>query len=205
MQDHAIAAFATSVEPLPDGPDAAAAIVAATSLLGGSVSGPAHASLAAWTTQRLERLLAARVTSLGGCGLDDAMLAYVALMVAKAGVTAATPDLEARLDAVRRAGAGDVWLWALAHDVYADESYRRLALGVPLPSLPSPRALAFLRLHQITGDMAWIASALEASAGVPVGPAGSTDVPRLVCELLQPEHAMLPPYELPLRLACHGA
>jgi hypothetical protein len=199
MQDHAIAAFRASVEQLPDGADAASAILAAASLLAGSVSSAANVSLAAWTTQRLERLMGASVTPPGDGGVDDATLAYVALMVAKAGVMAVPPDLEARLDVVRTSGAGDVWLWALAHDVYADDSYRQRALDAVRPEPPAQRALALLRCYQLTGDETWIAAAREVVTEAMAGPAGVRGTALIVCELMQPEQAVLPPYAFPLR------
>ncbi len=195
----ALALFLASAERLPDGLAASRALVAAATILNGAVSRSADgASLADWATRRLDRImLAAPPTARHACSADP-LLTYAALLLARTGAIAVRADLVARLEALMESHGGDVWLWALAHDIFADDRFRRLALAARLPNRPLKRALALLRLHQLTGDMQRWLHANRALARAPSDRFPAADTALLAAELMAPELAMLPPFECPV-------
>ena len=162
------ASFLVAAEPLPDGPQAAAAILAAASLLEGATFRTADtAALAGWAVQRLDRLVLAASSAEPDPCLAEQLLAYLELSLAKTGAVPVRADLPARLRAIRETHASDVWLWSLAHDVFADDRFKALALAARLPSRPLWRGLALLRLHQLTGDTRWVVKANRVVARAP--------------------------------------
>lgn len=198
MESQAIAGFLAAAEPLPDGPQAAAAILTAASILEGATFRTADAAaLAGWAAQRLDRLMRAASSTEPGPCVAEPLLAYVELSLGKAGVIPVRSDLPARLEALREAQASDVWLWSLAHDVFADDRFRALALAARLPSRPLKRAFALLRLHQLTGDTRWITDANCALSTAPNTRLPGRDTALLMAELKAPERAILPPFLLP--------
>lgn len=198
MESRAIAGFLAAAEPLPDGPQAETAILAAARVLVGVMSrSPDVAALAGWAAQRLDRLLPAASPAEPGARPADALLIHVALLLGRTGAVPVRADLEARLETLSETGAGDVWLWALAYDVFADERFKALALAARLPRSPLRRGFALLRLHQVTGDMRWVADANRLVARAPRVRLPGLDTALLVAELKAPESAILPPYLLP--------
>jgi Protein kinase domain len=190
MERQAIAAFLTAAERLTDR-EAAAAIVAAAGVLeGGRSRLPEVARLADWAARRLDRLMSA------SSSIADPHLVYAALSLVKAGVVTAPPDLLSQLEILHERHAGHVWLWALAHDVFADVRFKARALAARRPVGALKRAFAYLRLHQLTGDMTWVGEARRVveTARVRDQP---LDIALLVAELMAPERAMLPPYITP--------
>ena len=125
------------------------------------------------------------------------MVYAVALSLVQAGAVAVPADLPARLEALSRRGVGNVWLWALAHAIFADERYKGLALAARLPRKPLRRGFALLRLHQLTGDLHWIANANRQVARAPNIGLPALDTALLVVELKAPEMAVLPPFLFP--------
>lgn len=192
MEGQAIVAFLAAVEPLPDGPEAVAALVAAASVLDGAALRTAEAAgLASWAGQRLDRLTRASLSS-----KSDSLVTYAALALAKTGAIDTPVDLPARLETLSKKQAGDVWLWALAHDVFADARFAALAIAARLPSRPLWRGFALLRLHQLTGDMHWVTEATRLVARAPTVRLPARDTALLMAELKAPERAVLPPYSL---------
>ena len=102
------------------------------------------------------------------------------------------PTLEASLAKLDAAREGSIWLWALAHDAFARSDYKEFALAAARPRIPEARGFALLRLHQLTGDIHWIAAASRiAAAGrsravLPIRSA------LLMVEMETPERATLP-------------
>ena len=126
---------------------------------------------------------------------------HAALSLAKTGAVKARADLEDRLQALGDSGAGSVWLWASAYDVFADRHFKELALGARRPRDPLQRGLALLRLHQLTGDGCLIDAAEESLATtVAAGRCPSLDVALIVAELMAPHRAVPPPFLVPSRL-----
>jgi hypothetical protein len=205
MESKAIAGFLAAAEPLPDGPQAAAAILAAVSILEGATYRTADAAaLAGWATQRLDRLvLAASATENDPC-VAGPLLAYVELSLGKTGAVPVRADLPARLEALRGTQASDVWLWSLAYDVFADDRFKALALAARLPSRPLMRGFAMLRLHQLTGDTRWVIDANRLVARAPNIRLPERDTALLMAELKAPERAIPPPFLLPLVLTDPG-
>jgi len=198
MESRAIAAFLAAAERLPDGREAAAAILAAASVLDGALSrSPDAPALVEWAVRRLDRLMpAASSTERDGCRADP-LLTYVALALGKTGAVAVRADLPARLEALSETHAGTVWLWALAHDIFAEDRFKSFALAARLPSRPLRRGLALLRLYQLTGDMHWVADANRVVARAPSVRLPALDTALLMAEVKAPERAIPPPFLFP--------
>jgi hypothetical protein len=198
MESRAIAGFLADAEPLPDGPEAAAAILAAASVLEGAAFRTADAAaLAGWAAQRLDRLMQAPLSAEPNAYVAEPLVTYVALSLGKTGTVAVPTDLPARLEALSETQAGDVWLWALAHDVLADDRFKALALAARLPSRPLRHGFALLRLHQLTGDMRWVSDANRLVARAPNVRLPERGTALLMAELKAPERAILPPLLFP--------
>jgi hypothetical protein len=198
MMSTAIAGFLVAADAVTSGPEAAAALLAAVGILEGATPGREDgAKLAVWARDRLDR----RRREIPSTDPDPAMpepwsVAGV-LSLAKSGAIATPDDLVSRLEALRETQSGDVWLWALAHDVVADDRFRALALSSRLPSKPLGRAFAMFRLHQLTGQLSWVAHAARVAAAAPRSRLSDLDRVLLVAELKAPEQAMLPPHLVP--------
>ena len=198
MESRAIAGFLAAAERLPDGPEVGAAILAAASVLDGAMSrSPDAAELAGWAARRLDRLMLTPSLIGPDACISDPLLTYVALSLGKTGTVAVRADLPARLEALSEMHAGDVWLWALAHDIFGDDRFKALALASRLPSKPLRRGFALLRLHQLTGDMHWIADANHVVARAPTVRLPGLDTALLMAELKAPERVILPPFLSP--------
>jgi hypothetical protein len=94
-----------------------------------------------------------------------------------------------------------VWLWALAHDLHADDRFKRRALAARLPMRPLMRALALLRLHQLTGDIQLVAHARRVLARAPRVRFHAADTALAAAELMAPELAVPPPFACPISVA----
>jgi hypothetical protein len=199
MEGTAIAGFLAEAEGLPDRSAAGAAILAAASILEGAVSSSSDAAaLAGWAARRLDHLLLALPSTESDAGIADPSLTYLALALGKTGAVAVRADLPARLEALSGRHVDNVWLWALAHDLFADEEFKARALAARLPRTPLNRGFALLRLHQLTGDRHWVVDANRVVAKAPSVRLPALDTAILVAELMAPERAMLPPFPNPL-------
>lgn len=196
MESRAIAGFLAAAGRLRDGPQAAMAVLAAASVLDGNLSRSADSTqLADWAVRRLEQLMSAPSSAEARTYIAQPLLTYVALSLAKTGAVGVRADLPART--LSAAKAGNVWLWALAYDVFADDRFKALALAARLPRNPLRRGFALLRLHQLTGDSHWIAAVRGVVAGESAAPLPALDTALLMAELKAPEGAILPPYLYP--------
>jgi hypothetical protein len=111
-----------------------------------------------------------------------------ALALVKSGVLADPPDLRARLARVDPAPFDAVWLWALAHEVLADERFLHRALSAARPETTLEHGLALLRLHQLTGELRWIDDAQRLLLTAPPSTRASRrDTALLAAELMMPE------------------
>jgi hypothetical protein len=202
MESSAIAGFLTSAERLPDGVAAGAAVVSAARILDGVVSRSADATaLADWASEKLDRLILATPPTAFAARTADPLLTYAALLLARTAAIAPRADLPARLEALARTDTGDVWLWAAAYDLFADDRFRRFALAARLPNRALSRGFALLRLYQLTGDMQLLARASGVVAKAPGVRARAVDTALLAAELMAPEQAMLPPFQCPFFIA----
>jgi serine/threonine protein kinase len=91
---------------------------------------------------------------------------------------------------------GSVWLWSLAYEVLQQPEYLERALStIRRPPAPLFRALAYLRLHQLTGEMRWVSAARRISThSNRVAPNVGTAL--LSIELEMPARAVTPPFQL---------
>jgi hypothetical protein len=198
LMSAAISGFLVAADPLPNGPEAAAAVLAAVSILEGATPGSEDgARLAVWSQARLDRLMPAIPSTDGDPPVPEPLSVIGMLSLCKSGAIAIPADLAGRLEALRETRSGNVWLWAVAHDVYADDRFRALALSSTLPSKPIRRAFALLRLHQLTGDPSWVAQAVRVAATAPPARLPNLDRALIVAELKAPELAILPPFLVP--------
>jgi hypothetical protein len=201
MESKAIVEFLAAAERLPDGPEVGAAILAAASMLKGGMARSRDAAvLADWAARRLDRLMLAASPTDPDAYIADPLLTYVALSLVQTCAVAVRADLRACLEALSKAGVGNVWLWALAHDIFADDRFKALALAARLPSKPLRRGFALLRLHQLTGDLHWIADANRLVARAPSIRLPALDTALLMVELKAPEIAILPPFLFPFSM-----
>lgn len=192
---HAIHAFLAATRGLKDEPQFAWAMLASARILEGCTSRTTETqSLEAWAAQGLRRLVPASKRRQVHAAPGNPFPTYVALSLVRAGRVPASAALARQLEDLAVARSGNVWLWALAHDVFADERHRTLALSVNLPQRPLMRGFALLRLYQLTGDRRWLADARAAAAKASEATTQGWAVALLLAELRMPEAAMLPPF-----------
>jgi predicted Ser/Thr protein kinase len=121
-------------------------------------------------------------------------LLHASLALNLAGVVRLPADTRARLDALP-AQSGSAWLWALAHDIFAWPAYLNGAEDSKVPRTPLLRALRELRLHQLTGNNRWLASARHTASSLASQPS-SFACALIHIELEAPARAILPPWRL---------
>ena len=190
MERAAIVEFVAAVEPLSDAVETIEAILAAAEILQGAAFRNAEAdSMVRWASRRLEGFLSSSALMAPG---EEALLAEATLSLERTGAVALPSTLEASLAKLGAAREGSIWLWALAHDAYARSDYKEFALAAARPRTPEARGFALLRLHQLTGDIRWIAAASRIAAarrGRAVLPIRRA---LLMVEMVTPERATLP-------------
>lgn len=191
----AMQGFLAAARRQPDGQPLARALLAAAHILEGSASRTADAqSLADWAAQGLRRLLPTAKRRQPRAAPDDPLAIQAALSLVRSGRVPPSAALAARLQRLAAAQAGDVWLWALAHDVFADERYRTLAVSIGLPRRPLMRGFALLRRCRLTGDACCLDDARAAAAQAAASTTPGWAVALLMAELRMPETALLPPF-----------
>jgi serine/threonine-protein kinase len=138
----AFRAFMAAAEP----DHGASTLLAAARLLDGAGlrDVDAAAPLAAWAAEGLLAIWKA--------GPPDPALLHAALALGRAQATVVPEDLRERLRLLP-ASDGDVRLWALAHDTFADPDYMRRARAA---ALRAKDGLSLLRLYQLTGAPPWL-------------------------------------------------
>lgn len=198
-ESEALAAFLAVAAEGPHSPAECARIMcAAGSMLRGTNLGAGRKELVRWAQQQVTQFASRPPTpEVADARAGEAALAHGALSLAASGAVVAPDRFRDRLDALAGRGDGSVWLWALAHEVYADERYETLAVGAPRPASPLPNALALLTLHQVTGDLTWIGKAREQVETAHRSGCSAVDVALLVVEASAPEHAIVPPFAFP--------
>ncbi|HZN27308.1 MAG TPA: AarF/UbiB family protein [Burkholderiales bacterium] len=192
----AISAFLAAAEKLPNGPELASAMLAAAVILEATLLRNVDTvPLASWAAHRLNGLMRVRRTE-HEPDASDLLSTYVELSLVKARVVAAPDDLRTRLNLLSESQAADVWLWALAHEVCADDRFKALALAAKLPRTPLRRGFALLRLHQLTGELHWVKEARRVLARAPNGRISERATALLMAELKAPEKAIPPPFAI---------
>lgn len=183
-EQSAIDDFLASATALEAGPERAAALVAAATLLKGPAHGAIdHGPLLAWVSTAIGQ-------ARPGEADKDAAWLHAELALCSTLAVVASDRLHQDLRALATAD-GDIWLWADAHRVFGDEHFKRQALTAPRPGHRARQGFAHLRLHQLTGACAWIDAARSCSPAADAGRADLLDC-LLAIELIAPERAQLP-------------
>lgn len=194
-QARAVGAFLAAAQGLTGGPALARALLASAHILEGCASRSADLQpLATWAARGLRRPLPVAGRRRAFAVAVDPLPAFVALSLVRSGRVPAPATLEAHLQHLAANRAGDVWLWALAHDVFADARHRTLALSLDLPRRPLMRGFASLRLYRLTGDARRLVDARDAATRAAASTTPAWAVALLLAELRMPEAAMLPPF-----------
>jgi hypothetical protein len=186
----AIERFLAEVDSRRPGP--LEALLGAAEMLGGASFRKSDVTaLADWAGNRLKSSWAATE---GDASPQAALLTHAALALGQTGTVHIPAGVPARLEALLLAGAGSVWLWALAHDAFADLRFAQRALAASRPTEGLERGLALLRLHQLTGDLRWVAVARRLVTTTDRRPMGNVDTALLMIELNAPEQAAWPSF-----------
>lgn len=93
----------------------------------------------------------------------DANVLHAALALYHAGAVRLPSDARDRLQTLR---TGSVWLWSLAHDLFAEPAHAARAAKSPCPAEPLSAGLRALRLYQLSSAETWLLSARRAAAEV---------------------------------------
>lgn len=204
-EGRAITSFLAATEGLTAGLPQARMLLAASRILEGtSPRCTESVALASWCAQRVDDLLSVDRYATSGQAVAEPLYLLAALAVVRTGCVPMHPALESSLEGPARTGRGGVWLWALAHDVFAEDRFRTLALSARLPDAPLMRSFALLRRYQLTSEPRFFLvarrTARAASSGLP-----DAATALLVAELHAPETALPPPFPgifgVPLRCA----
>jgi predicted Ser/Thr protein kinase len=183
--------FLAAVQRTGGGPGAFAQVVAAATLLDGWTSrSPEADALASWAGQRLASLFSN--AGIGQQGIPLALWTYAALALGR--TQALRPEVRTALEHLADTHAGDVWLWAAAHDTFAEDRFRRLAGEQARHGRPLQQAYGLLRLHQLTGEIRLLEEANQLTARVGGRQGSGLAVALLVAELRMPERAILPAF-----------
>jgi predicted Ser/Thr protein kinase len=194
-EGRAIGEFVAAVRELEVGRPLLQALRASAVVLDGASPRCAEAGeLAGWAGRQVRRAI---IRPRRGEAVEPELEARAlnsVLALARNGSVAVPAGVQARLRAFQRAGRGDVWVWAAAHDVFADESYRTQALECALPVNPWVRSLALLRRYQLTGAVQWSVDARRSAAQASTIGLPEVALAAMAAELRMPESAMLPPW-----------
>ena len=114
------------------------------------------------------------------------------LILHQAGVGSLPSELYNQLDLL---DGGSVWLWSLAYEVLQQPEYLERTLSAVQQTEPLFRGLAYLRLHQLTGEIRWVSAARRISTR------SNRAAPNIVTALLSielemPASAVMPPFQL---------
>jgi hypothetical protein len=186
----AIERFLAAVDCQRPGP--LEALLGAAEMLGGASFRKCDVTaLADWAENQLKSSWAAIESD---ASPRTALLTHAVLALGQRGTVHIPTDVPARLEALLVAGEGSVWLWALAHDALADSRFAQRALAVSRPTERLERGLALLRLHQLTGDLRWVADARRIVTTSDRRPMRNIDTALLMIELKAPEQAVWPSF-----------
>lgn len=189
----AIETFLGTADVVSDDSEAASVITAAAEIITGTASRNAATDmLANWASNRLEWFMA--VSDPNRASDTEVLLVLAALSLTKTRAIAIPTWLKGNLELLSMISEGNVWLWGLAYDVFADQRYKTLALAAKLPEDPVDRGFAFLRMHQLTGDMHWISEAWDVVVGGIKRGLFEWRLALLMVELKAPEKATYPSF-----------
>ena len=142
---------------MTDGSEAPGAILAAATILDvATFRNTEAAALVTWAGNRINRFMSEPSSKKLNV---EPLLVFAALSLTKTGAVAIPDGLLTRVNALCKVQNGNVWLWALAYDVFAYQHLKALALAAKLPMVPVAGGFALLRLHQLTGEIPWVVHA----------------------------------------------
>lgn len=122
---------------------------------------------------------------------EEALL-HVGLILEKAGVMILPADFRERIHALKR---GSFWFWGLSYEVLQKQEYLEQALSVKLSGDTLSLGLAYLRLHQLTGQMRWVYKARQLVPHLNKE-AISVENSLLLLELEMPSRMVKPPFSI---------
>ena len=203
-EGRAITKFLAGTDDVGDGLHLA--LLAASRVLdGASARCTEVAALTEWSAGWLEHLPPAEPHPAFGRSLADPSYVLATLALARTGRVPMPAALAPSLEILARERRGGVQLWALAHDVFADERYCSLALSARLPKSWLMRGFALLRRYQLTGERRFLVAARRAAGAAAESGLPDAATALLVAELHMPETASPPPFQsffgVPLRWA----
>lgn len=190
------AAIAGGVEALGEAPtNVGHALAGAASLLRhGATPGVDNGPLVRWADAEVERLIF--TFGEGGAAAADPTVIAGVMAMAASGTIAVPTGLDPWLRRWAEVRNGDVWLWAWAHDVFADQGSRTSAVTAPRSRSPLAGALEALRLHQITGDVGFVEQARTLVESAQRAGAAALAIALLVVEAEVPERMVPPPFSI---------
>ena len=197
-ESSAVTTFLTSAQRIGDGPGAVASLVAAAMILDGWMSrSPEAAALVSWAGQRLDTLIVPGDVGIGVSRTALPLWTYAALTLGRTRALALRPHVRGALEQLADNHAGDVWLWAAAHDLFAEERFVHLAREAAHHGGALQRAHGLLRLYQLTGDCRLLENATQLTTRIGRRGESGLAVALLVAEVKAPERAVLPPFLMP--------
>jgi predicted Ser/Thr protein kinase len=117
---------------------------------------------------------------------------HAAMALDHVGAVRLPPDARDRLQMLR---TGSVWLWSLAHDLFADSASAARAAQSPCPAEPLAAGLRALRLYQLSSAETWVLSARRAAAEL-LRQRNIFAATLLAIELEGPSRVVPPPWRL---------
>ena len=117
---------------------------------------------------------------------------HATLALNRAGAVSLPSKLCNQLDLL---DGGSIWFWGLAYEVLQQPGYLERALSAVRPPEPLFRGLAYLRLHQLTGEMRWVSVARRISTRSNRA-TQNVETALLSIELEMPARAVTPPFQL---------
>lgn len=180
----AVNQFLTAANELTEYSEKCRALIHAAHILDGA---EAHSSeqgiLRKWVRRSIDELR-------GSMKTNEAWI-HATLALNRAGAVSLPSELYNQLDLL---DGGSVWLWGLAYEVLQQPEYLERALSAVRPPEPLFRGLAYLRLHQLTGEMRWVSAARRISTRSNRA-APNVETALLSIELEMPARAVTPPFQ----------
>ncbi len=181
----AINVFVTAANELTGYSEKCRALIHAAHIIDGTQAPPSELKLfRKWISRSIDDLK-------GSMKTNEAWI-HATLELNRVGVTSLPSEFYNQLNLLN---GGSVWLWGLAYEILQQPEYLDRALSAVRPPEPLFCALAYLRLHQLTGEMRWVSAAQRIlTRSNKEAPNVATAL--LSIELEMPARAVTPPFQL---------